>query len=65
MKFESKFNKDDKVIIDGDQSLQGTVTSFQFRPVTDEISHATIEVSYVHNGSASSAWIEERRLMLV
>jgi hypothetical protein len=50
------------VMIDGDRSLIGVVTSFQFRPGTRGGMNAMVEVSFVHNGDSRAAWIEETRL---
>lgn len=49
---------EDKVIIDGDTSIKGVVTGFQFRLTRAPV----VEVSYFHNGEAKAVWIEEWRL---
>ena len=60
MKFESKFALRDRVLIDGDDSLRGTVTGFRFHDVCG----ALIEVAWVHNGDHRTAWVEEWRVSL-
>ena len=57
MKFESKWTFGDRVLIDGDSSIKGTVTALLFRP-----SHYLVEVSWFHNGEAKCAFVEEFRL---
>lgn len=57
MTFESKWKYRDRVIIDGDTSIIGVVTGFQFR-----IGYLIVEVSWVHDGAAQTAWLEEWRL---
>lgn len=47
-----------KVNIDDDQSIVGTVTGFCFRVTRDP----TVEVSWFHNGDAKTGWFEEWRL---
>jgi len=61
MKFESTWAFRDLVHLDGDTSITGVVTGFQFRGARDPI----IEVSWVHNGDAKAAWFEEWRLSVV
>jgi hypothetical protein len=61
--FIAPFSPRDRVMIDDDPSLVGTVTSFQFRPCSG-VYQSTIEVSYVHNGAVLTAWIEADRLTL-
>jgi hypothetical protein len=65
MDFRSDFDLFDKVMIDDDRSLIGKVTSFQFRPISDGGCSRTVEVSYIHNGSSHSAWVETARLKVV
>ena len=60
--FKSDLSPWDKVTIDGDNSLVGIVTSFQFRPTSDGGLNPTVGVSYVHNGTPQEAWIERIRL---
>jgi hypothetical protein len=61
--FVSQFAPRDRAVIDGDESLIGTVTAFQFRPSSDRSgNNVMVEVSYVHNGEAKVAWVEEDRL---
>jgi hypothetical protein len=57
--FTSQWAMRDVVIIDGDDSLRGRITGFQFR---DSRSNPLVAVSYVHNGAAYEVWIEEWRL---
>lgn len=52
----------EKVVIDGDRSLVGTVTALQFRPTYTDSVTLLVEVAYVHNGDAKVAWIEPKRL---
>ena len=65
MDFRSDFDLFEKVMIDDDRSLIGKVTSFQFRPILDGGYLPTVEVSYIHNGSSQSAWVEAARLKVV
>ena len=69
MNFSSDLSPRQKVMIDGDRSLVGVVTSYQFRPVvvgkTIDGAYVVIEVSYLHNGEAKTAWIERDRLQVV
>jgi len=58
MKFESTLSFRDRVWLDGEGSIEGIVTAFCFR----ETNCITIEVSWIHNGEAKSAWFEEWRL---
>lgn len=60
MQFESRFKFDDRVTIDGDDSIVGTITGFCFRTTRSP----TAEVSWFHNGDAKTGWIEESRLTL-
>ena len=55
--FRSRWEFGDRVFIDGDQSIKGTITGFCFRP-----SLHTVEVSWVHNGDSKSAWFDHFRL---
>jgi hypothetical protein len=67
--FSSDLSPRQKVMIDGDRSLVGVVTSYQFRPVvvgkTIDGAYVVIEVSYLHNGEAKTDWIERDRLQVV
>jgi hypothetical protein len=63
--FDSEFRAKDRVMIDADRSLVGTVTAFSFRPGTRGGINALVEVSFVHNGESRTAWIEETRLTRV
>lgn len=56
--FTSEWALGDRVIIDFDRSIRGTITSFNFRHTREP----TVEVSYFHNGEAKTAWIEQSRL---
>jgi hypothetical protein len=62
--FNSSFSPRDRVIVDGDPSLIGIVTSFQFRPSTRGDWNETIEISYTHNGALMVAWVEADRLTI-
>lgn len=53
----SKWGLKDQVLIDGDKSLVGTVTAFSWRG-----GDVQVEVSWIHNGAAQAAWIQEWRL---
>lgn len=61
MKAVHALDFNDRVSIDGDLSLIGCVTSFQFRAS----GYISVEVSYVHNGDSKAAWIEDWRLTKV
>lgn len=68
----SKFEPFDRVTIDRDASLVGTVTAFNFRPNPRDDERGDgrscvhlVEVSYVHNGDLKSGWVEETRLTKV
>ena len=61
-RFSSDLEPWAKVIIDGDQSLVGTVTCYQFRPTSDGGINQMVEVAYIHNGAAQCVWIERPRL---
>lgn len=54
------FSFGEKVIIDGDVSLVGTITAFKFRK-----SFLLCEVSYFNNGKSECAEIEDWRLTAV
>lgn len=58
----SRFMFGDWVIIDDDPSIKGRVTALLFRPSE---AMPTVEVSWLHNGQATSAWIETWRLKCV
>lgn len=58
MAFQSKYSIQDRVIIDADRHLAGYITAVQFRQTRGPL----YGVSYVHNGDAKEAWIEEWRL---
>lgn len=57
--FTSDFDIRDRVVIDGDTSLIGTITAVQFRLTREPV----YEVSFIHNGQAQSPWIEGWRLV--
>lgn len=61
MKVETQFDIRDRVHIDGDTSMTGVITAFQFRETRLPI----YEVSYIHNGGAQAPWVEEWRLTKV
>jgi hypothetical protein len=57
--FEAPFAFGDRVILDDDSSLVARVVAFSFR------SHlAQIEIAWVHNGAACSAWVDTWRVKL-
>lgn len=58
--FKSDFNYQDRVTIDGDDTLIGVVTGFSFR----SSGYYTIEISWINNGSSQAVWIEDWRLKL-
>jgi hypothetical protein len=57
--YHSAFAIFDRVTIDGDHSIVGTVTSLAFSRSTQE---ATLEISWFANGDAKSAWVDECRV---
>lgn len=59
MKLTAIFDMADKVIIDEDPSIVGTVTAVLFRGSGLNV---TYEVSYMHCGSSYSVWIESWRI---
>jgi hypothetical protein len=61
MTLQSRWNFRDRVWLDGDESIIGIVTAFQFRETRNPI----VEVSWMHNGDAKAAWFEEWRLRAV
>ena len=56
--FSSRFVFGDHVTMDGDSSLKGTVTAFQFRSNRDPV----IEVQWFMNGDVKTAGFDEWRL---
>ena len=58
--YESDFALRDRVNIDGDKLIVGTVTAVLWRE-----DKALIEVSWIHNGDSKACWIEQYRLSLV
>jgi hypothetical protein len=58
--FRSRYGFKDRVVIDGDASLVGYVTAMLWR----DPDGGAIEVSWIHNGTAQSAWIQPYRLTL-
>jgi len=58
--FSSHFALMDKVNIDGDTSIHGTVTALCWRAEDGYM----IEISWMHNGRAHSAWFQPSRLSL-
>lgn len=57
--FNSSLDYRDKVYIDGDRTILGTVLSFQFRTT---FVFPNVEVSWLHNGAVVTQWFEEWRL---
>lgn len=57
-RFESPFDMGQRVVVDGDDSLVGTITAFTFR-FGD---YYVVEVSYVHNGDSKHTDVEPWRL---
>lgn len=55
----ANFSIGDRVIIDHDKSILGVITAICIR---GQGANVTYEVSYMHNGSSHSPWIEEWRL---
>lgn len=55
--FKSSFAIGDRVLIDGCRDLVGRVTAYLWRSTGCQI-----EVSWIHNGTAQSAWIDDWRL---
>lgn len=56
---ETSFNIGERVIIDDDSSIVGTITAILLRGSGLNISY---EVSYIHCGVSYSPWIEQWRL---
>lgn len=54
---EARFNRQDEVTIDGDDSIKAFVSAVMFRD-----KHVSYEVNWMHNGQSYCAWIEEWRL---
>lgn len=52
----TKFERSERVHIDGDRSLTATVTAYLYR------TEGQYEISWVHNGTIQTVWIEEFRL---
>lgn len=59
MQLELGYDIGDKVKIDGDQSLKGTITAVMVRGINHNTCY---EVSYIHCGSSYSVWIESWRI---
>lgn len=55
---ETRWHFRDQVIVDGDDSIIGIVTAFQFR----EGRLPVVAISYFFAGDAKEVWIEEWRL---
>lgn len=55
---DCKFWIADEVTIDNDKEMHGVVTEVLFK-AND---HVTYSVSWLHNGTCHSAWVEEFRL---
>lgn len=58
MKFETNRYLGEQVCIDGDDSLRAVVTGVLWKSSGDH----QIEVSWIHNGTANSAWFADHRL---
>ena len=56
--YHSVYKLGDWVYIDDDTSIKGVVTTVQFSTEKSPL----LEVSWMHNGTAQSAWIQEWRL---
>lgn len=59
MQIKTQYDVGEKVVIDGDGSLVGTISAVCLRGMGLNV---TYEVSYIHCGSSCSPWIEEWRL---
>ena len=57
-KLESKFNVGERVHIDGDRSIAGTITLIEWRGA----GVVRYEVSWLHSGDAKFCVFDERRL---
>lgn len=55
---ECKWKFRERVWLDGDGSIEGTILGLLFR----EGCHPQVEVSWIHNGDVKSAWFDEWRL---
>jgi len=55
--FEGPFALNQKVYMDGDESMTGLVTAYCWR-----VENPQIEVSWWNNGSHNSAWFSAARL---
>jgi hypothetical protein len=51
----------DKVFIDGDKSITARVTGFWWK---DDDKNYLVEVSWMHNGTSQTAWMQPWRLDL-
>lgn len=56
--FHSRWQFGQRVIMDDDLSIRGTITGFCFRVTRDP----TVEVSWFHNCDTKIGWFEEWRL---
>lgn len=61
MQIENKFQIADRVIVDKDGSIIGTVTAIMWRGNGRVVVY---EVSWIMNGESKCFWIEEFRLQL-
>lgn len=59
MNIQAKFDFGQRVIVDGDPSIKGTITAVTFRA---NQSVPTYEVSFIHNGAQQTPSVEEYRL---
>jgi hypothetical protein len=63
MIFEAEFGFGDRVWIDGDRSLTATVVAVSFSGGFDR-ARIQYEVSWIANGVAQVAWVDQFRLSL-
>lgn len=59
MQLSLGYDISDKVLIDGDRSIVGTITAVMVRGMGLNVCY---EVSYIHCGSSYSVWIESWRI---
>lgn len=61
MRISIPYDIGDHVMIDGDVSIKAVILAFM---VVGKGHNIRIEVSWTHNGSICSAWVEDWRLTL-
>jgi hypothetical protein len=61
VKITTLFDIGNRVTIDGDASLVGTVSGFLWRKPRGML----VEIAWIHSGSSHEVWIDEWRLELV